>query len=139
MTEVPDPVFSGIMLGPGVGVLPAPDISGGPAQIVSPVDGVVVKAMNHAAIVESGGVNYLVHAGIDTAPLEGALECLCAVGQQVSVGDPLLAMDVESVMAAGLSPHVLVVLVQAPADGFSVTAIPGAQVDAGDPIATYAG
>ncbi len=47
LTEVPDPVFSGAMVGPGTAIDPVRE----PSEAVSPVDGIVVSLHPHAFVV----------------------------------------------------------------------------------------
>ena len=64
LPEVPDPVFAGAMVGPGVAV----DPPRGPVQAVAPVDGRIAKLHPHAfVVVTASGRGVLVHLGIDTS------------------------------------------------------------------------
>ena len=68
LSEVPDPVFAGAMVGPGAAV----DPPRGPVQAVAPVDGRIAKLHPHAfVVVTSSGRGVLVHLGIDTVQLQG--------------------------------------------------------------------
>ncbi|MDT7775991.1 MAG: sugar system component, partial [Pseudonocardiales bacterium] len=70
ITDVPDPVFAGQLVGSGAAVEPPADA--GPLDVVSPIDGQLVKVHPHAFIVVApGGTGILVHLGIDTVKLEG--------------------------------------------------------------------
>ena len=107
ITEVPDPVFAGKMMGEGFGVS-APS-SG---TVVSPVAGEVTMTTDtgHAfGLRSTEGLEILVHLGIDTVELEGRPFTVTArKGQQVAVGDVLGTMDLEDVKAAGKDPTAIV-------------------------------
>jgi PTS system glucose-specific IIA component len=128
LTEVPDPVFAGEMVGPGVAVDPSDD----QVTAVSPIAGTVVKAHPHAFVVLGGdGVGVLVHLGIDTVRLEGkGFELHVKDGDAVAAGDPVVTWDVASTRAEGLSPVVPVVAMDRPKG--SVSAAVDGLVAAGD-------
>ncbi|MGW4157713.1 PTS sugar transporter subunit IIA, partial [Micromonospora chersina] len=68
LASVPDPVFSGAMVGPGTAIDPVRE----PSEAVSPVDGVVVSLHPHAfVVVDDQGHGVLTHLGIDTVQLNG--------------------------------------------------------------------
>jgi len=101
LSEVPDPVFSAGTMGPGVAVLPSGDTA------CAPGDGTVVAvpASGHAiGLVLSGGVEVLIHIGIDTVALKGAgFDVHVTKGQQVTTGTPLVTFDRTVIAGAGLS------------------------------------
>lgn len=101
VTDVPDPVFSGKVLGDGVGIVPD---SG---EVCSPVSGTVVQIAHtkHALGIESDdGLEILVHLGVDTVKLEGeGFTCHVEVGQHVNAGDRLMDMDLEFIKNKELS------------------------------------
>ncbi len=134
MTEVPDPVFAQAMVGPGLAVLP----SGGRQDAVSPVDGTVVTLHPHAFVVATeDGRGVLVHLGIDTVKQKGEGFTLHVVkGETVRAGQPVVEWDPEAVVAAGYSPIVPVVALDAKAEVLSGLLI-GGDVEAGDPIFTW--
>jgi PTS system glucose-specific IIA component/PTS system N-acetylglucosamine-specific IIA component len=116
MTEVPDPVFAASLVGAGVGIEPGPDA--GLVDVVAPVTGRLLKVHPHAFIVltpEGRGV--LVHVGIDTVELDGAPFTLhVSEGDEVTLGDRVVTVDVAAVRAAGMSPVSPVVVMDAAAD-----------------------
>src|SRR2546429_99447 len=68
LAAVPDPVFSGAMVGPGTAIDPVRE----PSEAVAPVDGVIVSLHPHAfVVVDEQGHGVLVHLGIDTVQLNG--------------------------------------------------------------------
>ena len=82
LSETPDPVFAGEMVGPGVAIDPDP----GETTVVSPIAGKVVKVHPHAFVVlGADGVGVLVHLGINTVRLEGkGFEVLRRAGRRRS-------------------------------------------------------
>ena len=110
LSEIPDDLFSAGLLGPGVGILPDGDI------IYAPIDGVVsaIIAGNYAIGLSGGGMEVLIHIGIDTVRMkDGDFKALVKEGDAVSVGQPLLSFDRTRIFAAGLSDVVTVVLTNA--------------------------
>jgi PTS system N-acetylglucosamine-specific IIA component len=134
ITEVPDPVFAEAMVGPGIAVVP----SGGRADAVAPVDGTVVTLHPHAFVVATeDGRAVLVHLGIDTVKEKGEGFTLHVVkGEAVRAGQPVVGWDPEAVAAAGYSPIVPVVGLDAPAEVLADLE-PGREVAAGDPLFTW--
>ena len=98
ITEVPDPVFAEKMMGDGFCVFP--EILSA-AQVVSPVDGEVVNLFptGHAVgIPTSGGLEVLVHIGIDTVKLQGkGFRILVTEGAKVTAGQPLMQVDLTAI------------------------------------------
>ncbi|EKN7254096.1 glucose-specific PTS transporter subunit IIBC [Staphylococcus pseudintermedius] len=93
LSEVPDQVFSGGMIGDGVGFIPRQ------SEIVAPFHG-KVKALfptKHAIGIEStDGVELLIHIGIDTVKLNGeGFESFVKVGDEVAEGQLLMKVDLE--------------------------------------------
>ncbi|MFD4197426.1 PTS sugar transporter subunit IIA [Amycolatopsis thermoflava] len=134
MSEVPDPVFAQSMVGPGVAVLPA----GGRQDALSPVDGTVVTLHPHAFVVATaGGQGVLVHLGIDTVQQKGEGFTLHVVkGESVRAGQPLISWDPDAVAAAGYSPVVPVVALDADAEALSGV-LTGGPIDAGEQLFTW--
>ncbi|MCX5408629.1 PTS glucose transporter subunit IIA [Streptomyces sp. NBC_00335] len=124
LAAVPDPVFSGAMVGPGTAIDPVRE----PSAAVSPVDGVVVSLHPHAyVVVDNEGHGVLTHLGIDTVQLNGeGFELLVNKGDTVTRGQEVIRWDPAAVEAAGKSPICPVVALEATAD--SLTDV----VEAGD-------
>jgi sugar PTS system EIIA component len=128
LSEVPDPVFAGAMVGPGAAV----DPPRGPVQAVAPVAGRIVKLHPHAfVVVTASGRGVLVHLGIDTVQLQGeGFRLLAAEGDEVAAGTPLVEWDTAQVEAGGRSPVSPVVALDAPPEAIGDTVTTG-QVEAG--------
>ncbi|MGD9486188.1 PTS glucose transporter subunit IIA [Streptomyces sp. TRM70308] len=131
LAAVPDPVFSGSMVGPGTAVEPARDAT----VAVAPVDGVIVSLHPHAfAIVDDEGHGVLTHLGIDTVQLGGeGFELLAAKGDTVRRGDAIVRWDPAAVERAGKSPISPVVALEASADALSEM-VEDADVATGDAL-----
>jgi sugar PTS system EIIA component len=134
LSEVPDPVFAGAMVGPGAAV----DPPRGPVQAVAPVDGRIVKLHPHAfVVVTSSGRGVLVHLGIDTVQLQGeGFRLLAAEGDEVVAGAPLVEWDTAAVEAGGRSPVSPVIALDAPPEAIGDTVTTG-QVEAGATLFTW--
>jgi phosphoenolpyruvate-protein phosphotransferase len=93
LDEVPDPVFSGRLLGDGVALDPIEGL------LHAPCDGVVisVSAQKHAITLRAGnGAEILLHVGIDTVALNGeGFGLHVAQGAHVKSGDLLLTFDLD--------------------------------------------
>ncbi|UNS95781.1 PTS glucose transporter subunit IIA [Streptomyces tubbatahanensis] len=114
LAAVPDPVFSGAMVGPGTAVDPVRE----PTEAVAPVDGVVVSLHPHAfVVVDSEGHGVLTHLGIDTVQLNGeGFELLAAKGDTVTRGQPMVRWDPAAVAEKGKSPVSPVIALEATAE-----------------------
>jgi PTS system glucose-specific IIA component len=126
MQDVPDPVFAGSIVGPGVAVDPPRE----PMDVVSPVDGRLVKLHPHAfvvlAVLPEGGAGVLVHLGIDTVQLKGeGFTLYVDEGAEVSAGQKIVRWDPAAVEAGGRSPVCPVVALDAKAEALSELAEPG--------------
>ncbi len=117
LAAVPDPVFSGAMVGPGTAIDPVRE----PSEAVSPVDGVVVSLHPHAYVVVDGeGHGVLTHLGIDTVQLNGeGFELLVNKGDTVSQGQAVIRWNPKAVEEAGKSPVCPIVALEASAESLS--------------------
>ena len=129
LADVPDPVFAAEMVGAGVAIEPA----GGQVDAVSPVAGTLLKLHPHAFVVLTPeGTGVLVHLGIDTVRLDGAgFELLAEERDSVDAGQPVTRWDPADVVARGLSPMVVVCVLDTKAGAVS-SGRTGDSVAAGD-------
>lgn len=101
MEEIPDPTFASGVLGVGCGIVPEE------GEVVAPFDGAIssAAATAHAVGIESpDGIELLIHVGIDTVSLDGkGFRLLCAQGDQVKAGQPILRFDLDVIHKAKLS------------------------------------
>ncbi|WP_433894090.1 PTS sugar transporter subunit IIA [Streptomyces sp. CA-111067] len=134
LVAVPDPVFSGAMVGPGTAIDPVRE----PGDAVSPVDGVIVSLHPHAfVVVDDEGHGVLTHLGIDTVQLNGeGFELLVHKGDTVSRGQAVVRWNPAAVEAAGKSPVCPVVALEATAEALSEVAEDG-DVEAGATLFTW--
>lgn len=109
-----DPVFASRALGEGVGVVPE---TTGETAVLAPVSGMLktVARTGHAfGIKTDGGIEVLVHIGIDTADMDGeGFAVVVAKGERIAAGEPLATVDFGKVAAAGHSVVVVVTVVNA--------------------------
>lgn len=109
-----DPVFASRALGEGVGVVPE---TAGETAVLAPVSGMLktVARTGHAfGIKTDGGIEVLVHIGIDTVDMDGeGFAVVVAKGERIAAGEPLATVDFGKVAAAGHSVVVVVTVVNA--------------------------
>jgi len=136
MVEVPDPVFSAAMVGPGLAV----DPMRAPGTAVSPIAGTIVTLHPHAFVVVAGdGRGVLVHLGIDTVQLKGAgFELLAQEGDAVEPGAAVLRWNPADVEAGGRSPVCPVVALDAGSDAVLDPEPVGRWLTAGERLFTWA-
>ncbi|MDX6351707.1 MAG: sugar system component [Streptomyces sp.] len=117
LAAVPDPVFAGAMVGPGMAIDPLREA----AEAVSPVDGVILSLHPHAfVVVDDEGHGVLTHLGIDTVQLNGeGFELLVAKGDTVTRGQAVVRWNPAEVEATGKSPVCPVVALEATGDALS--------------------
>ena len=130
LSEVPDPVFSGGMVGYGAAVDPPHEV----IYAVAPVSGKILKLLPHAYVIMTPeNVGVLVHLGLDTVQLNGeGFTAHVAQGDTVEAGQPVITYDVPAIVAAGMSPVVPVVVMdeREPANIEVTDAVgAGAQID----------
>lgn len=91
--DVPDPVFSGKMMGDGIAILPEEGL------VVSPIDAEVIQVFHtkHAlGLRTKNGIELLIHIGLETVNLKGeGFEVHVAEGQRVKAGDKLVTFDID--------------------------------------------
>ncbi|MFD7906891.1 PTS glucose transporter subunit IIA [Kitasatospora sp. NPDC059722] len=134
LANVPDPVFSGAMVGPGTAVDPVRE----PTEAVAPVDGVVVSMHPHAfVVVDADGHGVLTHLGIDTVQLNGeGFELLVNKGDTVTRGQAVIKWNPADVEAAGKSPISPIVALEAAPDSLGNVREDG-ETQAGDELFSW--
>ena len=133
LSQVPDPVFAGGTMGPGAAIEPTGD------TVFAPAGGTVVAAQptGHAfGLVLDGGVELLIHVGIDTVNLKGeGFEVKVSGGDRVEQGTPLVTFDRAVIERAGY-PLITPVIVLNPDDFAEVTPVTEGTVEPGAPLIT---
>jgi multiphosphoryl transfer protein len=124
LESVPDAVFAGRLVGDGVAIDPTS------CEVLSPFAGEVTQLhdSHHAvAVTAPGGVEVLIHVGLDTVSLRGrGFTPLVARGARVTSGQPLLRFDPELLAREARSLLTAVIVTNhekisslAPAHGFA--------------------
>ena len=131
MAEIPDEVFSQGILGLCIGVDPAE------GTIRAPFDGKITQMPDtfHAVGIQgNNGLEVLLHVGVDTVEMKGdGFAGLVKEGDAVTLGQPLLTVDLDKVKAAGHPAVVIHILMEF--DNFpKVTLTEAAAVEAGDTL-----
>lgn len=114
ITEVPDPIFSGKMMGDGAAVIPDN------GTIVAPVDGeltMIAPTLHAYGFKAEDGTEVLVHVGLETVGLDGAaFKVLKEAGSKVRKGEPVAEADLELLKSKNLNPITAIVLTSTPKD-----------------------
>ena len=122
MEQIPDEVCCGIDPADG--------------RVYSPVDGKVTQLTDtlHAVGLEAGGMEVLIHVGVDTVEMNGdGFTNAVKLNQNVKKGDLLLTMDLEKVRAAG-HPTTIIMAVTNSDDFASVEVVGSGQLQPGDDL-----
>ncbi len=130
MEEIPDPTFSQGVLGTCCGIEPET------GKVYAPMDGTISQLADtlHAVGIEAGGVELLIHVGIDTVAMKGdGFRSHITEGQNVKKGDLLLTIDLDKIKAAG-HPATIMVIVTNSDDLTSVEASASGKLKPGDPL-----
>lgn len=107
MSDIPDPVFSEGVLGACCAIEPESGV------ICAPADGEIIQIADtlHSVCLDCGGIEVLIHAGVDTVKLGGnGFECPVSLGDKVKKGQTVLLMDTEKISAKGFSTDVITVV-----------------------------
>ena len=137
MGQVPDPVFAGEIVGPGLAIDPSRDAL---VTAIAPVAGRILKLHPHAyVILADGSRGALVHLGLDTVQLGGQGFTLhVAEGDVVAAGDVVVSWNPADVQAGGRSPICPVVALEAKPEAVTASVAPGTTVRAGEPLFVWA-
>lgn len=131
LDNVPDEVFSTGMMGQGAAIEPSD------GKIFSPVTGTVqtIFPTKHAlGLVGEHGEEVLIHMGLDTVNLKGTgFDMLVTEGQSVSIGDPLVNMDLPLIQSAGYQTVIPIIITNS-SDFKSINSLAEQLVTAGDVI-----
>ena len=131
LSEVPDEVFAEGMAGEGGAIVP-----GASGEAVAPVSGTLVKLFEggHAFGIETdGGVELIVHVGLDTIEMRGnGFEKLATEGDWVEAGQPIVRFDLDEIKNSGYDPVTPVVVTNA--EDHPVSNLRTGEVSAGEPL-----
>ncbi|MCQ6560396.1 glucose PTS transporter subunit IIA [Paenibacillus mendelii] len=101
LSEVPDPIFAGKLVGDGVAFIPDR------GELVSPVNGKVIHiypSLHAIGIRTPEGLDVLLHIGIDTSQMKGTgFTAVVEEGDQVKPGQLLIRFDLQHVRAGAKS------------------------------------
>ena len=125
--QVPDPVFSGKMVGDGISIDPVDQV------LIAPIDGEVTQlhsALHAVTLTHESGLEVMMHIGLDTVSLKSkGFTASIKEGQQVKLGDKLIAFDTDYIATHAKSLMTQVVLTNGElvgmvkkADGFATAA-----------------
>lgn len=98
MSQIPDEMFSQGIMGVCCGVNPEE------GRVYAPIDATVTQLTDtlHAVGLEAGGMELLIHVGVDTVEMNGdGFTNTVKEGQQVKKGELLLTMDLDKIREAG--------------------------------------
>ena len=138
LSDVPDPVFSGKIVGPGVAITPDP-AGGGEVSALAPISGTVMKIHPHAYVITNDdGRSVLVHLGLDTVSLGGkGFTLLASEGDTIDAGSPVIRWSPAQIEAGGLNPIVPVIALEGDESDLEPVS-PDHTVAAGDTLMTWA-
>ncbi|QHF52568.1 phosphoenolpyruvate--protein phosphotransferase [Pseudomonas sp. S49] len=130
LDEVPDPVFSGRVIGDGLCIDPTS------STLCAPLAGIIsnVQASGHAvSITDDHGVQVLMHIGLDTVNLAGqGFTSLVEEGQRVAAGQALIEFDADYIARHARSLLTLMLVVSG--EPFTWLSAPSGRVESGKPL-----
>ena len=130
LDEVPDPVFSGRVIGDGLCIDPTS------STLCAPLSGIIsnVQASGHAvSITDDHGVQVLMHIGFDTVNLAGqGFTSLVEEGQRVAAGQALIEFDADYIARHARSLLTLMLVVSG--EPFTWLSAPSGRVESGQPL-----
>ncbi|WP_052235310.1 beta-glucoside-specific PTS transporter subunit IIABC [Pectobacterium carotovorum] len=108
LDNVNDEIFSKRIMGDGIAIIPEKGV------LYAPANGTIenVFETGHAvSMLTDSGAELIFHIGIDTIKLNGqGFQPKVTAGQQVNTGDILVEFDLDSLIAAGYDPVVMMVI-----------------------------
>ncbi|UYA59642.1 PTS system, beta-glucoside-specific IIA/IIB/IIC component [Pectobacterium sp. F1-1] len=108
LDNVNDEIFSKRIMGDGIAIIPEKGV------LYAPANGTIenVFETGHAvSMLTDSGAELIFHIGIDTIKLNGqGFQPKVTAGQQVNTGDVLIKFDLDSLIAAGYDPVVMMVI-----------------------------
>ncbi|TJX68883.1 PTS glucose transporter subunit IIA [Soehngenia saccharolytica] len=131
INEVPDKVFSGKLVGDGIGILPQD------SYVYSPVNGEIVQIAPQKYAIgfrTKENVEILIHLGIDTVKLKGkGFEVYASKNQRIKTGDKLIKVDWDFVSenAKSIISPIVITNMEAIKE---LKIIPDGRVNAGDDL-----
>jgi len=130
MDKIPDPVFSQGAMGVCCGIDPET------GKVYAPIDGKISQLTDtlHALGIEAGGMEILIHVGVDTVDMNGkGFTNKVKLNQAVKKGDLLLTMDLDAIREAGHPATVIMAVTNA--DDFASAELVGSgTVQVGDGV-----
>ncbi len=106
--NIPDPLFSQGILGPGCGIEPEGE------TVYAPFDGKVIQVpeTKHAIGLQSNdGLELLIHVGMDTVAMAGqGFVCHVAEGQKIKAGQELFSFSLADIKSAGHTATTAIIL-----------------------------
>lgn len=130
MKQIPDEMFSQGIMGVCCGVAPEE------GKVFAPIDAKITQLTDtlHAIGMEAGGMEILLHVGVDTVEMGGdGFTNTVKEGQMVQKGELLLTMDLDKIRAAG-HPDTVIMAVTNTDDFAGVDEIASGSVQAGDGV-----
>ena len=130
MADIPDAVFSTGVMGICCGIDPVE------GKVYAPIDGKISQLTDtlHAIGIEAGGMELLIHVGVDTVEMNGdGFSNTVKLGQAIKKGDLLLTMDLDKIRAAG-HPATVILAVTNADDFASVDLVGAGTVEPGNDV-----
>ena len=136
--DVPDPVFSGKIVGPGVAITPDTG-AGSEVSALAPISGTITKIHPHAYVITNDdGHSVLVHLGLDTVSLGGkGFTLLASEGDTIDAGSPVINWSPAQIASGGLNPIVPVIALEGNESDLEPMS-PDRTVAAGETLMTWA-
>ena len=130
-SEISDPTFQQEMLGKGIAIKPAV------GKVFAPADGkieMMIDSLHAVSMTTAGGVEVLIHVGLDTVALKGRHFKGCVKeGDTVKRGDLLIEFDMEAIKAEGYDTISPVIICNT--DDYSgIERVTGKQVQVGEAV-----